>query len=123
MTPGLADQAAVRKLIDTFPERNHLDARRVESRTALSFLMRLQHEQLPVRVVEAEEIRYVSALTATGLIEAEIGALGATARYAASRLAIVIRITEHGCAEIARSGHVPKHAATSMKFAGGPRFM
>lgn len=41
----------------------------------LLFLMRLQQVQLPVRVADPEEVRYVSVLLATGLIEAEIRAL------------------------------------------------
>jgi hypothetical protein len=66
------------------------------------FLMRLLHVQLPVRITNPEEIRFVSVLLATGLIEAEIQALDSTARYAASRVAQVLRITEDGFAELAR---------------------
>jgi len=66
----------------------------------LLFLMKLQHRRLPLRVVKAEEIRRVSVLMATGMIEAEIEALDSTARYAASQAATVVRITEEGLAEI-----------------------
>jgi hypothetical protein len=66
----------------------------------LLFLMKLQQRRLPLRVVKAEEIRRVSVLLATGLIEAEIGALAPTVRYAASQVATVVRITEAGFAEI-----------------------
>jgi hypothetical protein len=38
------------------------------------FLMRLLHLQLPVRITDPEDIRAVSVLVATGLIEAEIQA-------------------------------------------------
>lgn len=68
----------------------------------LLFLMKLQHRRLPLRVVKSEEIRRVSVLLATGLIEAEIQALDSTTRYAPSQAATVIRITEEGLAEIRR---------------------
>jgi len=85
--------------------------------------MRLQQVQLPVRVADPEEVRYVSVLLATGLIEAEINALGSSARYAASQVATVIRITEDGLAEIAKMGDVPELVKTSMRFARGLRLM
>ncbi|MDQ0570569.1 hypothetical protein QFZ42_002403 [Variovorax paradoxus] len=118
-----AINAAVRELSEE-AERLREEARRLRalharvhlgSRMPLWFLMRLQHENFPVRVAEPGEIRYVSVLTATGLIEAEIDPLEATAPYAASQLATVIRITEHGRAEIARIEDMPKPAATSMQ--------
>lgn len=89
----------------------------------LLFLMRLQHVQLPVRVADRREVRYVSVLVATGLIEAEITTLKATARYPASQVATVIRITEDGLAEIAKMGDVPQFVKTSMRFARGLRLM
>ncbi|TWD85844.1 hypothetical protein FB547_105356 [Variovorax beijingensis] len=89
----------------------------------LLFLMRLQHVQLPVRVADPEEIRCVSVLLATGLIEAEIRALRSSARYAASQVATVICITEDGLAEIAKMGDVPELVKTSMRFARGLRLM
>lgn len=64
------------------------------------FLMRLLHVRLPARITDPEDIRAVSVLAATGLIEAEIETLGSTARYAASRVATVFRITEEGYAEL-----------------------
>jgi hypothetical protein len=66
----------------------------------LLFLMKLQHRRLPLRVVKPEEIRRVSVLMATGMIEAEIEALDSTVRYASSQAATVVRITEEGFAEI-----------------------
>lgn len=89
----------------------------------LLFLLGLQHAQLPVRISDPEEVRYVSVLLATGLIEAEITVLKSTARYAASEVATVIRITEDGLAEIAKMGDVPRLAKTSMRFARGLRLM
>jgi hypothetical protein len=68
----------------------------------LLFLIRLLHAQLPLRVADPEEIRAVSVLLATGLIDAEIKALDSTGRYAAPRAATVIRIKEDGFAELAR---------------------
>lgn len=70
----------------------------------LLFLLRLQHMQLPVRVSCPEELRHVSVLLATGLIDGEILALESTARYTASKLAKVVRITEAGMKEIAKMG-------------------
>jgi hypothetical protein len=64
--------------------------------------MRLLHVRLPARIANPEDIRAVSVLLATGLIEAEIQALDSTLRYAASRVATVLRITEEGFAELAR---------------------
>ncbi|MBT2334683.1 hypothetical protein J7E49_12300 [Variovorax paradoxus] len=89
----------------------------------LLFLMRLQQVQLPVRVANPEEIRHVSVLLATGLIEAEIRASEPTGRYAASSVATVTRITEDGLAEIAKMGDLPKFVKTSMRFARGLRLM
>lgn len=89
----------------------------------LLFLMRLQQVQLPVRAADPEEVRYVSVLLATGLIEAEIKTLRLSARYAASQVATVIRITEDGLAEIAKMGDVPELVKTSMRFARGLRLM
>ena len=89
----------------------------------LLFLMRLQHVQLPVRVACPEEIRYVSVLVATGLIEAEIAPCKPAARYASPRLATVLRITEHGLAEIAKMGDVPELVKTSTQFTRGFRLM
>lgn len=90
---------------------------------ALLFLMRLQHVQLPVRVAVPEELRHVSVLVATGLIEADIGPLSPTGRYASSRIATVLRITEDGLAEIAKMGNAPRAAKTSMQFTRGFRLM
>ncbi|MDR6890798.1 hypothetical protein J2X67_005344 [Variovorax sp. 3319] len=45
---------------------------------AALILMRLLQAELPVRVVQPEEIRHVSALLATGLIVAEISGLEPT---------------------------------------------
>ncbi|RRH90595.1 hypothetical protein EH244_07585 [Variovorax beijingensis] len=89
----------------------------------LLLLMRLLHTPLPVRVVEPEEIRDVSVLIATGLIEAEIAALKPTRSYAASSTATVTGITDDGLAEIAKMDDVPRFVKTSMRFARGFRLM
>lgn len=89
----------------------------------LLFLMRLLHTQLPVRVVLPEEIRSVSVLVATGLIDAAITPLKSTSLYAASRMATVTGITDEGLTEIAKMGDVPAFVKTSMQFARGLRLM
>ena len=89
----------------------------------LSFLCRLQHVQLPVRVAEPEEIRHVCVLAATGLIVAELVELQAHARYATPGLATVLRITDEGRAEIAKTDTVPKHEATPVQLARGLRLL
>ena len=66
----------------------------------LYFLMRLQHLPLPLRVETRKEIKLVSVLKATGLIEAEIHPLESTESYAPSQVATVICITEQGMAEL-----------------------
>ena len=89
----------------------------------LLLLMRLLHTPLPVRIVEPEEIRDVSVLISTGLIEAEIAALKPTRSYAASNTATVTGITADGLAEIAKMGDTHKFVKTSMRFARGLRLM
>jgi len=89
----------------------------------LLFLMRLQHTPLPVRIALPDEIRLVSVLVATGLIEADFAPVRPTGPDAASRIATVRRITEEGLAEIAQMGDVPKFVKTSMQFARGLRLM
>ncbi|RST54967.1 hypothetical protein EJI00_00425 [Variovorax sp. DXTD-1] len=89
----------------------------------LSFLYRLKHVQLPVRVVEREELLHVSVLLATGLIEAEITTLKPGAPYVPLRLAIVIGITENGHAELAKMSEVAVPVSTSMQFSRGFRLM
>jgi hypothetical protein len=89
----------------------------------LSFLMRLLHTQLPVQVVEPEEIRDVSVLMATGLIEARITTLEPADPYARASMATVASITEEGFAEIAKLGDIRNFAPNSMRFARGARLM
>lgn len=95
----------------------------MEDDMPLSFLKRLQHVQLPVRVACPEEIRHVSVLVATGLIDAEITTLSSTAPYALPRLATVTRITEDGRAELAKMSEVPVPRGTSMQLSRGFRLM
>jgi hypothetical protein len=69
----------------------------------LSYLMSLQHASLPKKVVTLVDVRHVSILKATGLIEAEIApALDGSGTYKNARKAVVMRITEDGMAEINR---------------------
>jgi hypothetical protein len=89
----------------------------------LSFLMRLLHTQLPVQVVEPEEIRDVSVLIATGLIEAKITLFEPASPYTRASMATVTGITEEGFAEIAKLGDVRNFAQRSMRFTRGARLM
>lgn len=89
----------------------------------LLFLTRLLQTELPVRVVQPEEIRHVSVLLATGLIKADISALTTTGWYTAPRMATVTGITEEGLAEIAKMGELPERVKTTMQFSCGLRLM
>jgi hypothetical protein len=89
----------------------------------LFFLLRLQRVQLPVRVTDPEEVREVSVLLATGLIEAEFATIKSRTRHAAERVATVTRITEEGLAEAAAVGKSPAFAQPFVRFAGGLRLM
>ncbi|MET3443503.1 ribosomal protein L40E [Variovorax paradoxus] len=69
----------------------------------LLFLLRLQHVELPTEVVRPEEIKHVSVLKATGLIEAEIApAIDPSGKFNVARTAIVTAITDDGITEIAK---------------------
>jgi len=89
----------------------------------LFLLLRLQRVQLPVRVTDPEEVRQVSVLVATGLIEAEFATIKSRVRHAVERVATVTRITEEGLAEIATAGQSPEFAQPFVRFAGGLRLM
>ncbi|WP_143098393.1 hypothetical protein [Variovorax sp. OK605] len=74
-----------------------------EAAGPLEYLLQLMHMRLPLGVVNANELRLVSLLKATGLIEAQLWSPGeAKNRYWESSTATVTRITEHGIAELAR---------------------
>ncbi|MEZ2295178.1 hypothetical protein [Variovorax sp. RCC_210] len=66
-------------------------------------LMRLQHARFPLRLEEPEEVRRISVLAATGLVDAEFGA-HPTLRgsYVAPRIVVVKGITTDGLQELAR---------------------
>jgi hypothetical protein len=67
----------------------------------LLFLLRLQHVELPMEIVEPEEIRHVSVLKATGLVEADIApAIDPSGKFNMARTAVVTAITPEGIAEI-----------------------
>ncbi|SEK17176.1 MULTISPECIES: hypothetical protein [unclassified Variovorax] len=69
----------------------------------LEYLLQLLRTRLPVDVIDANELKVVSLLKATGLIEAQLASSGAAKnRYWGSSGATVTRITEHGMAELAR---------------------
>lgn len=86
-------------------------------------LLRLQRVQLPVRVTDPEEVRQVSMLLATGLIQAEFEAIRTRARHAVWHVATVTGITEEGLAELARASNVPQPAQTFIRFPGGLRLL
>jgi len=89
----------------------------------LLLLLRLRRVQLPVRVTDPDEVRQISVLLATGLIEAEFAIIKARARHAVSRVATVTRITEEGLAEIASAGKMPESAQSFIRFPGGLRLL
>ena len=69
----------------------------------LNFLLRLHHLKLPLRVESPDEIKLVSVLKATGLIEAEIHPhFDPVAKYVQPQFATVICITDEGLAELAK---------------------
>ena len=86
-------------------------------------LLRLQRVQLPVRVTDPEEVRQVSTLVATGLIEAEFESIRTRARHAVWHVATVTRITEEGVTELAATGNVPRPTGTFIRFPGGLRVL
>ena len=85
----------------------------------LLFLMKLQHVRLPIRITYPEEMRHVTVLLATGLIEATIVAVqGASAKYNTSPLvATVHRITNEGYKEIAGMGNLSAFVGASLTHA------
>lgn len=66
-------------------------------------LMRLQHARLPLRLEQPEEVRCISVLAATGLVEAEFGAHPAIrGAYVVPQIAVVKAITSEGLQELER---------------------
>jgi hypothetical protein len=86
-------------------------------------LLRLQRVQLPVRVTDPQEVRQVSMLVATGLIEAEFEAIRTRDRRAIWHVATVTRITEEGMAELAAVSSVPQPTRTVHRFSGALRVL
>jgi hypothetical protein len=70
----------------------------------LSYLLHLEHARLPMHVTDAPDVRRVSVLKATGLIEASIDPAYDTGHgsYRLAQAALVVCITEEGHAEIDR---------------------
>lgn len=90
----------------------------------LLLLLRLQNVQLPVQVTDPQEVRYVSVLLATGLIEAEFSTLKTRVPHAIQQVATVVRITEDGFAEIAMARGVRScFAMNAFRFRSGLRLL
>ncbi|MET3915559.1 hypothetical protein ABID97_002341 [Variovorax sp. OAS795] len=89
----------------------------------LFLLLRLQRVQLPVRVTDPDEVRQVSVLVATGLVDADFATIKSRVRHAVMRVATVTRITEDGLAEIASTGKTPAPPQAFIRFAGGLRLL
>ncbi|MET3915176.1 hypothetical protein ABID97_001958 [Variovorax sp. OAS795] len=89
----------------------------------LSFLSRLQRVQLPVSVTDPEEIRKVTVLIATGLIEAEFNVVRSHEVRDANPVPTVTRITEDGLAELATADASRSFARPLIRFSGGLRLM
>lgn len=72
------------------------------SSVPLTYLLQLEHARLPLHVTDAQDVRRVSVLKATGLVEAEIDpAFDPGGNYRIAQAALVVCITEDGHAEIA----------------------
>jgi hypothetical protein len=68
----------------------------------LTYLLHLEHARLPLHVTDAQDVRRVSVLKATGLVEAEIDpAFDPGGNYRLAQAALVVCITDDGHAEIA----------------------
>lgn len=66
-------------------------------------LMRLQHARFPLRLEKPEDVRRISVLAATGLVEAEFNTPPALkGAYVVPRIVVVKRITEDGMQELER---------------------
>jgi hypothetical protein len=67
----------------------------------LTYLLHLEHVRLPLHVTDAQDVRRVSVLKATGLVEAEIDpAFDPGGNYRLAQAALVVCITDDGHAEI-----------------------
>lgn len=67
----------------------------------LTYLLHLEHLRLPLHVTDAQDVRRVSVLKATGLVEAEIDpAFDPGGNYRLAQAALVVCITEDGHAEL-----------------------
>jgi hypothetical protein len=86
-------------------------------------LLRLQRVHLPVRVTDPKEVRQVSMLVATGLVEAEFETIRTRARYAVWHVATVTRITQEGMAEIAAASSVRQPTQNFIQFPNGLRVL
>lgn len=74
---------------------------RQECPVPLTYLLRLEHVRLPLHVTDAQDVRRVSVLKATGLIEAAIDpAFDPGGNYRLAQAALIVCITEEGQSEI-----------------------
>jgi hypothetical protein len=89
----------------------------------LSLLSRLQRVQLPVCVTHPDEVRKISVLLATGLVEAEFSTIPSHIRHAEECVATVTRITEEGLAELETVSGAATYAKPLIRFSGGLRLM
>lgn len=84
----------------------------------LLYLLYLQTAALPKVVTRPEDVQYVSVLTATGLIEADIApASDPGGKYHVARTATVTRITEDGLEEINKLLDAPRRNARTLQIA------
>lgn len=66
-------------------------------------LMRLQHARFPLRLEKPEDVRRISILAATGLVEAEFNTPPALkGAYVVPRIVVVKCITDDGLQELER---------------------
>lgn len=66
-------------------------------------LMRLQHARFPLRLDKPEDVRRISILAATGLVEAEFNTPPALkGAYVVPRIVVVKCITDDGLQELER---------------------
>ncbi|MFS2165552.1 hypothetical protein [Variovorax sp. Varisp62] len=88
----------------------------------LSYLLQLEHARLPMHVTDAQDVRRVSVLKATGLIEASIDpAFDTGGSYRLAQAALVVCITDEGHAEIGnlrgrgKAAAAPRSARTGLE--------
>jgi hypothetical protein len=67
----------------------------------LTYLLKIAHGRFPLEVTHAPDIRHVSILKATGLVEARISsAVGGGGIYRKAEIAVVFGLTDEGRREL-----------------------